>query len=414
MSRVIKKTFKVGGVATDVTSAKLSDPTGTFGVKRIDTDAVIVADGTNLTRTATGTYEYTFDDVAGVAYSAYVEFVYGGATYYVEVEFAARVAPSGIAPSYSSLLERVGEYLFGTGSGFSSDQTRKINICISDGLNRVYTAHDWSFLRPLADVVTTAPYATGTITIAAGVVTLTGGTFPSWAADGVLKANNKYYSVASRGSNTQITLDDTSATQASASSYQLARPEIPLDAAFEAIGGEGTINYYPGPDRWYPPVTPRHDATIRMLESDNPELERPLFYSVRTARFDPLVGSRKVLALYPAPDRAYTLRVPMVLRPIPIDDSNPYPIGGELLAQAIIEACLAAAEHNFEERNHVHEDQYQQQIALAIANDQRRSSPTELGPDAPRGERGRFGMDDYGRRLREHRIGTLTFDGDSI
>ncbi len=313
--------------------------------------------------------------------------------------------------SFEILQERVGHYLFGIRTAFSVDQEDDIADCLNDGLRRVYAAHDWSFLRPVADVSTTAPYATGTIVIAAGVVTLTGGTFPTWAAAGILKVNNRYYSVASRGSNTAITLDDTSVTIASASSYQLARPEIPLDATFDAVANDSDLAYYPSPDTWHPPVKWRHDSTIRQLEGNNPEFDRPVFYSVRTVTFDPTVGSRKVLALYPAPDQIYTLRVPMILRPVLLDETNIYPIGGEVLSQVILEACLAAAEINFEEREHVHEKQYQQLIGQAILADQDRSSPTSLGPDAPQGERGSFSVTDYSYRSREQRIGSVFFNG---
>jgi len=321
---------------------------------------------------------------------------------------------TGWGVSYYSLLSRVGHYLFGIRADFTDDQTSDIEDCIHDGMRRVYSARDWSFLRPLADVATTAPYATGTITVASGVVTLTGGTFPSWAASGVLKVNNRYYSVASRGGDTQITLDATSVTIATAASYELARPEIPLDATFDAVANDSDLTYYPSPDSWYPPVKWRHDSTIRQLEGNNPEFDRPVFYSVRTVTFDPTVGSRKVLVLYPAPDQAYTLRVPMILRPVLLNETNLYPIGGEMLSQVILEACLASAEHNFEEREHVHEKRFMELIGLAIRDDQDRSSPTSLGPDAPRGERGRFGVVDYEYRLREQRIGRLTFDGNGL
>lgn len=314
--------------------------------------------------------------------------------------------------TYSILQERVGHYLFGIRSSFSSDQQDDIEDCLNDGLRRVYGAHDWSFLRPVADVSTTAPYATGTITIASGVVTLTGGTFPSWAASGVLEVNDNYYSVDSRDSNTQITLDDTSVTDATASTYRLARPEIELDAAFDAVANDSDLTYYPSPDYWYPPVKWRHDATIRQLEGNNPEFDRPVFYSVRTVTFDPTVGSRKVLAMYPTPDQAYTLRVPMILRPVLLDSTNIYAIGGEVLSQVMLEACLAAAEHNYEEREHVHEKRFMELIGMAIQADQERSSPTSLGPDI--GDRGRFGVVDYAYRLREQRIGGLTLDGDSL
>jgi len=408
-SRIISKSWRVDDVLTNVTTAKLSDPTGTFGVKRNDTDAVVVADGTNMTNSATGVYEYSFDDVVDVAYTAYVEIVYLGATYHLEVDIPARSTSSEVVSSYSSLNQRVGHYLFGIRTGFSADQTADISDCVSDGLRRVYSAHDWSFLHPIADVVTTAPYATGTITVASGVVTLTGGTFPSWAASGVLKVSNQYYSVASRDSDTQITLDSTSATVSTAASFQLARPEVPLDAAFDSVSNDSDLTYYPSPDCWYPPVKWRHDATIRQLEGNNPEFDRPLLYSVRTVTFDPTVGSRKVLALYPTPNQAYTLRVPMILRPVLLDEVNLYAIGGELLSQVILEACLASAEHNFEEREHVHEKRFMELIGLAIRDDQERSSPTSLGPDI--GDRGRFSVVDYAYRLREQRIGSVSING---
>lgn len=413
-TRLISQTWRVANVLTNATSAKLSDPTGTFGVKRNDTDAVVVADGTNMTNSSTGVYEYSFNDTEGVSYTAYVEIVYLGVTYHLEVDIPARSSADEGVVSYSSLLERVGKYLYGIRSGFSADQTLDIKDCIHDGINRVYAEHDWSFLRPLADVSTTAPYATGTITIAAGVVTLTGGTFPTWAASGVLKVNNRYYSVASRNSSTQLTLDTTSITISTAASYQLARPEIPLDATFDAVDNDSDLTYYPSPETWYPPVKWRHDSMIRQLEGNHPEFGRPVFYSVRTSTFDPTVGSRKVLVLYPSPDKAYTLRVPMILRPVLLDETNLYPIGGEMLSQVILEACLASAEHNFEEREHVHEKRYQSLIAAAIRDDKDRSSPTSLGPDAPQGERGKFCVTDYQYRLREQRIGQLTIDGEVL
>jgi hypothetical protein len=310
---------------------------------------------------------------------------------------------------FEILQGRVGHYLFGIRTGFSADQELDIQDCLNDGLRRVYSAHEWSFLRPVADVSTTAPYTTGTVAVASGVVTLTGGTFPSWSADGVLKVDNRYYSVASRESDTQITLDSTSVTVAAGESYQLGRPEIPLEAAFDAVANDSDLTYYPSADSWYPPVQWRHDATIRQLEGNNPEFDRPAFYSVRTVEFDPEVGSRKVLAMYPTPDQTYTLRVPMILRPVLLDATNRYAIGGEVLSQVMLEACLAAAEHNFEEREHVHEKRFMELIGLAIRDDQNRSSPTSLGLDGS--AYGRSGMTDHAYRLREQRIGSVSIDG---
>lgn len=413
-TRLIVKTWKVDGVLTNVTTAKLSDPTGTYGVKRNDTGAVVVADGTDMTKSATGVYEYSFEDVQDVAYTAYVEFVYDGNTFHFEIDLAARTETGDMVASYSSLLERVGHFLFGIRTGFSSDQTSDIEECIKDGLRDVYAAHDWSFFKPVKDITTTAPYTTGTVEIVSGVVTLTGGTFPSWAADGLLKASDSYYSVATRDSDTQLTLDDTTVDVDSGTSYELGRPEIPLDASFEAVANDSDLTYYPDQNELYPPVRQRHDQYIRTKQQDDPYYDRPVFYSVRTVEFDPTVGSRKRLALYPTPDAAYVLRVPMILRATMIDATNQYPVGGETLAQVITEACLAAAERNYDESEARHTKRFMELLPLAIQADLRKSAPTSLGPDAPRRSGYYFSPYDYDRRAREVRIGSLTLDGDTL
>jgi hypothetical protein len=85
----IRRTFEVGPeggpyTPTNVTSAKLSNPTGAYGVKRHDTGVVVVPDGTDLTHIGTGVYEYTYTEVppGGYTYDYCVEFVYGGETYH--------------------------------------------------------------------------------------------------------------------------------------------------------------------------------------------------------------------------------------------------------------------------------------------------------------------------------------------
>jgi len=417
MALTIRQVFTVNGIPTDVQSAVLSDPTGAYGIKRNDTEEVVVADGTAMVRVGVGTYEYEYsDDAVGVSYSAYVEFQHGSTSYYVESDFEGRgdvSSESRMAITYGKLKERVGHYLFGIRELFTVDQLLDIDDCIVDGLQRVYATHDWSFFRPVVDVTTTAPYATGTIAVSSGVVTLTGGSFPSWAEDGVLHINGTSYPVATRTSGTVVTISTTSLTVAAGASYQLGRPEIPMPVEFDAVANDSELAYYPDDIACYPSVMQRGDQAIRKLEQESRTFDRPMCYSVRTDRFDPAVGSRKVLAFYPVPDKAYVMRVPMVLRPVMLTTANQQPVGGEVLSQVITEACLASAEHNFEEREHIHEKRFLEMIALAVRNDLERSSPTSLGPDAPR-DRGNVGRFGYDYRTREQRIGRLTLNGSDI
>jgi hypothetical protein len=123
------------------------------------------------------------------------------------------------------------------------------------------------------------------------------------------------------------------------------------------------------------------------------------------------VGSRKRLALYPTPDAAYVLRVPMILRPLMLDATDLYPVGGETLAPVILEACLGAAERNFDDAEAKHTARFRELLPLAIEADLRKSAPTSLGPDSPRGEGYYSGAYDHSHWVRASRIGTLTIDG---
>jgi len=319
----------------------------------------------------------------------------------------------GMTACYDALLERVGHELFGIRSSFTPDQTIDILQCIRDGLRYVYAAHEWSFFRPVQDITTTAPYTTGTITVASGVVTLAGGTWPTWADGGILKVNSNYYHVASRDTDTQVTLDYLSLTIAVATNYELGRPEIPMPDEFEAVSGDRKLTYYPGLNECYPPVCEKHDQALRIMQQNNPDYDRPRYYSIRTVSFDPSVGSRRRLAFYPTPDASYVLRVPMILRPLMITPANPCPIGSEQLSQLIIEACLASVEMDFYEKTDGrHTQVFQGMLAKAIATDQERSSPTSLGPDMGDGRRSRMFDSDYWAR--SARIGDLTLDGDEL
>lgn len=78
---MLRFTHTVNGALTDATAVLLSDPTGAFGLRRTDTNAVIVADSTAFTRDSVGSYSYAFADPApGLTYEYWIEWVFGGAT----------------------------------------------------------------------------------------------------------------------------------------------------------------------------------------------------------------------------------------------------------------------------------------------------------------------------------------------
>ena len=82
-----------------------------------------------------------------------------------------------------------------------------------------------------------------------------------------------------------------------------------------------------------------------------------------------------------------------------------------MLSYLIMESCLSEAEKNFEEKEATHTKRFMEMLPLAIQTDKERSSPTSLGPDAPRfGRSGGLGY----HHAREQRLGGLTLDGDAL
>lgn len=71
----------INGVPTNLTSCRLYDPTGAFGIKRTDNGAIVVPAGTALSHDGIGVYSYDATGLTlGAEYQAYVETVYKGIT----------------------------------------------------------------------------------------------------------------------------------------------------------------------------------------------------------------------------------------------------------------------------------------------------------------------------------------------
>ena len=105
MSQVtITETFKdADGNPINPTSVVLSDPAGTYGLKRNDTDVVIVVNDTPMVSEVVGEYKYTFDEPVGangLTYTYWVKWVYEGHTDYDE-RIVTRETDDDITPTRS-------------------------------------------------------------------------------------------------------------------------------------------------------------------------------------------------------------------------------------------------------------------------------------------------------------------------
>ncbi len=206
--------------------------------------------------------------------------------------------------TYSDLTDHVSAYLGKDVSKYGASAVRgAIQLALSD----LPTHHDWSYYQSMFRVVTAGTYTTGTVAYDATggtyerMVTLTSGTWPTWAGSGVLKIGSIAYPVSSRKSATVLTLDDSAAPStdiASGTAYTLYRDTYPLPDGFTAMGdpvdvanGIANLSYVP------------LDRIIRAGRS----LEGPSRPRLYTVLGRPERDGGMALRLWPGPDAAYTL-----------------------------------------------------------------------------------------------------------
>jgi len=327
------------------------------------------------------------------------------------VPSAAPGTPVQLTGEYSSLVNEVGFHYSGlrptaidviTDGVASAHQATDILRCISKGLQYIYSAYRWSFLRPLVAITTHPAYSTGTITVdASGNVTGVGTTFPAYSASAggwLYIPSVGSFAVASYVSGLALTLTGYNADAVTvASTFSLGFNSYPLPAGVDSL--EGRLTYPQGSSQARVMLDKVSEVEIRRLLVHNTTPSRPSIYAETMNTFDPTAGSSRYVTLYPVPDIEYTLTAVGTLRPSMIDQANKYPLGVEVLAPCIVESCLAVIERDFDglrpdDPRAVHNAALGPLLAAAIQRDKEYASPDTLGVDRGGQETGSHYHDD--------------------
>jgi len=328
--------------------------------------------------------------------------------------------PNRLSLSWIELQQEVGWFLNAgrTIGSFTAAQLTAVTNCVQSGVRKVYyppavdqstVGYEWSWLRPTETIDFVADYGTGTVTVASGVVTLTSGTFPSWAASGVLSVGGGVYPVDTRDGDTQVTLVDTSLTIAAASAYAIGQEDYTLPDNFGRIMGE---IHWPT-DEYRTPLEQVSIGKILAMRGHSERTGPPRWFAIRYKSSDGATGQRQELMIYPRSDIAKTMNYQYEAYSGVLTDALPYPLGGMQLAELYTESCLAVAELRMNDEEGLHTQQYQRLLIDAVARDRRRSAAVygNMGHVEERG----IGI--MGRSFRRGYTGTtypITYNGNPL
>jgi len=279
---------------------------------------------------------------------------------------------------------------------WTDDELTDLRDYINSGLSQFYTpvpmpgekfAHYWSFLRPTRDLTTTLPYSTGTVGIVNGVVTLTAGTWPTWAASGELVVLGVTYTVNTRDSGAQLTLDDLTVNVTAGATFQLVQAayELPDDWG----GRDSEFTYRPGASVLYGPVHIVGEEQIRILRQQGDWTGRPQCAAIRPKPLETSTGEgqRWEWLPYPMSDGAYPLTYRYRVIPNELSATNPYPYGGQNHRETILESCLAAAEHRHHEGvTRHHQERFQALLIASVSFDRQQNTPHTVGFNTDRSD----------------------------
>lgn len=286
------------------------------------------------------------------------------------------MAESTLSLTYNQLREEVAVNLgHQRASSWDSELLARLNSVIESGLRQFYWpegGHVWSFLRPLDEVVVWGSI-TGTMTVTTNT-TITDATnapfYPTVVGQTLVVdiAPTHVYVITGYTSASVITVatDATADTGRAFTITNDGRFPLPDDCAglqepltFAESEGSQALDIVP---QWQ----------INEAKQVPRGVTRPAYAAVTPRPFDPTVGQRFDLILWPQPGSVYHLTYTKVVLPNELSAANKYAYGGAQHAETVLASCLAVAEARLKDQpgGPLAQD-YMRRLEAAIAADTR-------------------------------------------
>lgn len=199
--------------------------------------------------------------------------------------------------TYYDVVDHLMDFL-----GSSASGTRDRGECrraVLEALREIVNLHRWSYYHQIGRVNTVASYETGTVEYdhTGGVyerqLTLTGGTWPTWAQNGTVIIDSVPYDVFDRKSDSVVTLSSNSnpgADVAASTTYRLYRDSYPLPSNFATLtsdvhdlNSKATLSYIK-PGDWHNQRTWSNSGGVPSFYTI---VGDPNYHDIQTIRFQP-------------------------------------------------------------------------------------------------------------------------------
>jgi len=197
-----------------------------------------------------------------------------------------------------------------TSSDWDSVTAADVDRIVRSGRRRFFSANKWKFLVQDTDLTLIAPIETGTVTVVSGVVTFAGAAaLPSDVDTHYLfePDGGGVYNIASRGSDTELTLEDTSLSADALTTFVLYKFKYDLPSAFAGWEGPISIENYDGfqlnESRNFPEYVLRAFANRDRSRTGRPEL----FSIVSTTDSETAIATH-LFQVFPLPDQLYVIK----------------------------------------------------------------------------------------------------------
>lgn len=146
---------------------------------------------------------------------------------------------------------------------------------------------------------------------------------------------------------------------------------------------DGSLYFATDDNAWYP-VKLTGVGKILHLRQQETTTGQPQLAATQFKTTAQVGGQRHELVLWPTPGEDYTLKGVYYSNPNAMADDATYPFGGQPHADALIQSCLAAAEHHMNDERGVQWQRYIERLAWSVSFDRKTNTPKYFGKNLDR------------------------------